>query len=318
MCIRDRCEYQNDPPDENDNIDDVLDSKGFLKRISKTPRGKLPVGTEHLTAFVDVQGQLLYWAVVAFGKGFRLGMVVDYGTFPEQPTRYFTLNSATKKLAAKYRGAKLGDRINSALKDLIDEDLMPRDWQFDDSKQTMKIGRLLVDANWGDSSNTVYGFCKSSKFSRHVMPAHGKYIGPTAAPISKYKSKKGEKVGCEWITRRNNSREVKHITFDSNWFKTQMHAAFAVEPGNENGMMICSGSAAAHQMLIDQLLSEKPSTLTKGERTTTLWTLPQSKPDNHLLDCVSGAIVAASLDGCKFPFENKRKRGKSAKKRFAI
>ena len=46
---------------------------------------------------------MLYYAVVAWGMDFT-GYIVDYGTFPDQKRRYFTLRQASKTLQAAFPG----------------------------------------------------------------------------------------------------------------------------------------------------------------------------------------------------------------------
>jgi hypothetical protein len=53
-------------------------------------RGEVPVGCNHLTAFIDVQANLLFYVVAAWEDDFT-GYVIDYGAFPDQKRPYFTL-----------------------------------------------------------------------------------------------------------------------------------------------------------------------------------------------------------------------------------
>jgi hypothetical protein len=47
---------------------------------------------------------MLFYAVCAWEPDFT-GYVIDYGTFPDQKRRYFTLRDATKTLLAEVAGA---------------------------------------------------------------------------------------------------------------------------------------------------------------------------------------------------------------------
>ena len=67
-----------------------LNNKIFAGKIlNSLPRGVAPIYATHLTLGIDVQQNILYWMVVAWGRKFT-GHVVDYGTFPDQKTRMFT------------------------------------------------------------------------------------------------------------------------------------------------------------------------------------------------------------------------------------
>ncbi len=313
-----QCEYQNEPPDENE-ADDFLDARGLRSRINGLPRAVVPVNAEYLTAFVDIQGQLLYWAVMAVTPQFG-GFVVDYGSWPDQPVRYFSLATATRTLSQRYPRMKLDARIMAALAELVDgivpgqppvkyqafalqngKGLMQREYARDDGT-LMRIGRLLIDANWGDSTSTVYAFARQSLHSASIHPAHGRYIGPTGAPIGAWQRKPGERIGDHWLIRRGKNRQVRHVIFDSNWWKTQLQTALAVPVGDAGSISLYAGSDAEHRMVIDHLVSEKSEIVRRdGDRSMTLWKLPPNKPDNHLLDCLSGCMVAASIEGAAFP-----------------
>jgi hypothetical protein len=41
--------------------DDLLTADEIAAKLNGLPRGRIPIGRDHLTAFVDVQGKLLYW-----------------------------------------------------------------------------------------------------------------------------------------------------------------------------------------------------------------------------------------------------------------
>jgi phage terminase large subunit GpA-like protein len=50
---------------------------------------------------------------------------------------------------------------------------LDRDWRRDDGA-LMRIERLLIDANWGNSTDVIYQFCRQSRHGPVVMPSHGR------------------------------------------------------------------------------------------------------------------------------------------------
>ncbi len=94
-------EYQNQPVSDAED-EDLLSIDQIQAKISGYGRGVVPPEADTLTAFIDVQGQVLYWVVVALRANDFTGWVIDYGTWPEQPVKYFTLSSIRKTLAKKY------------------------------------------------------------------------------------------------------------------------------------------------------------------------------------------------------------------------
>jgi hypothetical protein len=61
--------------------------------------------------------------------------------------------------------------------------LLDKEWRRDDGA-VMRIDRCLIDANWGQSSDLVYQFCRQSPHASVVMPSHGRYVGASSIPFS--------------------------------------------------------------------------------------------------------------------------------------
>ena len=152
-----------------------------------------------MTAFVDVQGQLLYWLVAAWSADFT-GYVIDYGAWPDQQQRYFTLAGARHTLERRYRGTGLEGRLSAGLRDLADQ-LLGRNWKRDDGME-IAIGRLLIDANWGQSTDVVYQFVRQSQRAALLLPTHGRGVKASDRPMHGWAKKPGEQVGLNWRIRR--------------------------------------------------------------------------------------------------------------------
>src|SRR5262249_25886839 len=153
-------------------IEGLLTAEEICLKVNGYERGLVPKDATNLTAFIDVQGSLLYWAVVAWGPGFT-GYVVDYGAWPRQQSPYYSLADAAPTLDALYKGGSEA-KIHAALGELTTF-LMAKEWPID-AGGVMKIGRCMVDANWGPMRDAVYAFCRQSPFAANIMPSHGRGI----------------------------------------------------------------------------------------------------------------------------------------------
>lgn len=56
-------EYQNEPLVQESDDEKLLTADEIVTRCNALERGRLPLKAEHITAAIDVQGKLLYWAV---------------------------------------------------------------------------------------------------------------------------------------------------------------------------------------------------------------------------------------------------------------
>jgi len=289
-------EYQNTPkPEVSDAAGVMLSAEMITSRANGAPRGTVPADAAKLTAFVDVQAKVLFWMVVAWRPDFS-GHIVAYGGYPEQKgIAYYTARDAKRTLSDLVRNAGLEPAIYAGL-DKLTTGLAARDWKREDGS-ILRIERLLIDANWGESTDTVYDFCRSSSHAAVITPSHGRYIGAASLPMSEYTRRKGEFVGLNWrVPAIAGKRTIRHVVFDTNFWKSFIAARLAVEPGDP-GSLTVHGAAAEHQMLIDHLTSEQRITTQGRGRTVDEWRMRETTRDNHWWDCLVGAAVAASMCG---------------------
>jgi hypothetical protein len=167
-------EYQNAPIPPQAADAGMLQADEIAAKVNHLQRGEIPVTCNHVTMFIDVQQKLLYWLVAAWTQDFT-GYVIDYGTFPDQRRQYFTLRDVRHTLAAFSPRAGVEGAIHAGLAQLTEE-CLGRAWLRDDGAE-LRVSRCLVDANWGQSTDVVYQFCRQSAHASVVMPSHGRFVG---------------------------------------------------------------------------------------------------------------------------------------------
>jgi len=151
-------EYQNEPLPQA-TVSTQLSAEEIVRKVNGHKRRLIPQDAQRLTAFVDVQKDALFYAVTAWSDAFT-GFVVDYGVYPDQKRERFTLRDIRKTLAKEHPGAGLEASLYAGLTSLA-ENLLGQQWTRDDGSK-LSIERLLIDANWGDSTDVVYKFCRQS------------------------------------------------------------------------------------------------------------------------------------------------------------
>ncbi|MCD0462272.1 terminase gpA endonuclease subunit [Roseiconus lacunae] len=288
-------EYQNEPLPEETVGADQLTADQVAAKINNLPRRRVPIAGNHLTAFIDVQGKLLFYVVAAWEDDFT-GYVVDYGTYPDQQRTYFTLRDARHTLATAAEGTGLEGSIYSGLESLTNE-LLGSEWQRDDGA-AMKIGRCLIDANWGHSTNVVYQFCRQSPHASILLPSHGRFVGASSNPFSEYKRRPGDRVGLNWrVPTIHGKRAIRHVIYDTNWWKSFTHARLAVAMGDRGCLSIFGDRPDQHRMFAEQVTAEYYVRTEGRGRTVDEWKARPEQPDNHWLDCLVGSAAAASMQG---------------------
>jgi hypothetical protein len=287
-------EYQNEPIPDKDQSSEDLTADLVASRLSGLERGTLPTWTNRITAFIDVQQKTLWWIVVAWSDACN-GAIIDYGVFPDQGRAYFTLKDAKLHFAhiAELKGAALEGQIAGALEILVNA-LMLRRFAYPDAT-TLGIERILIDANWGQSTETVYGFCQRSQHSASIYPSHGRYIGASSTPMSQWAKKPGERTGHNWRIVKA-KRGLRGVTYDTNAWKTWVKTRIFTAPGDVGTLLLHGKDPDRHRMIADQFSSEYCVRTTGRGRTVDEWKLKPAR-DNHWWDGIVGAAVAASIQG---------------------
>ena len=281
-------EYQNQPL-ADDISSDKLSKVALKVRASNVPRGTIPSGHNALTCFVDVQEKLLFWLVASWSDSFG-GHIVAYGTYPDQAVNFFEAGRAKRTLALAANGAGFEGSLRAGL-DHLSQDLMGREWPREDGV-SMRISQLMVDANWGQSTQVVRTFCKRSPFSATVIPSHGRGIGASSQPLGDKSKHRGDRIGLNWRIGRLGDADVRSCIYDTNFWKTFVSARLRLALGDPEALAFHSGE---HDLLFEHLTSEYPVRTEARGRVVDEWKM--SGRENHWWDCLVGATVAASVTG---------------------
>ena len=288
-------EYQNEPLPEETAEADELSADQIAAKLNRMKRGEVPVGCTHLTAFIDVQANVLFYVVTAWQEDFT-GYVIDYGTFPDQKRAYFTLRDVRYPLALATKIAGMEGAIYAGLERLTDI-LLGREWLRDDGAG-LRIERCLVDANWGSSTDVVYQFCRQSKYAAVLMPSHGRFVGASSQPFSEYKRKPGDRVGLNWrVPNVQGKRAVRHAVYDTNYWKSFVYARLAVPMGERGCLSLFGEKPEMHRLFAEHLTAEYRVRTEGRGRSVDEWKQRPERPDNHWFDCLVGCAVAASIQG---------------------
>lgn len=308
-------EYQNEPLPETAADEDLLSADQIAAKTNGMERGDVPLGANHLTMFVDVQQSLLYYVIAAWDDDFT-GYVVDYGTYPDQQRAYFTLRDARRTLGSAAKNAGMEGAIYAGLEALTGR-CLSRLWRRDDGAE-MRIERCLIDANWGASTDLVYQFCRQSAHAGIVMPSHGRFVGASSIPFSEYKRKTGDRVGLNWrIPNVQGKRAIRHLVFDTNYWKSFAHARLVVPMGDHGCLSLFGRDSELHRLMAEHLTAEYRVKTTGRGRTVDEWKLRPERTENHWLDCLVGCAVAASLQGAVLPGTDLPNREQRARVRLS-
>ena len=289
-------EYQNEPLAEDLGTEEQLTVDGVSGRVNGHSRLGVPVSATHVTSFIDVQKTMLFYVVCAWDDDFT-GRVIDYGEWPDQRRRFFTLAEANATLQRKFPRCGLEGCIYEGLKKLTGE-ILGREY-FRDDGAAMRVERCMIDANWGQSTDTVYQFCRESEFAGTVVPSHGKYIGASSKPMGEYKNAVGDRVGMNWrMPNVRGKRAVRHVVYDTNFWKSFVATRLLTATGDRGAITLWGRNPADHLLFAEHLTAEYRVKTEGRGRKVDEWKMRPDAHDNHWWDCIVGSAVAASMCGC--------------------
>lgn len=302
-------EYQNDPLPDDLGDDSHLAIDDVCEKLNGYERGVVPAEATTMTAFIDVHEKALYWVVSAWTPNFT-GFIVDYGAYPDQRSDYFQLREVKRTLKAAFPGHELEGALYAGLTALTTA-IIGREWPRHGGGG-FRIDKCMIDANWGQMTDLVYKFCRESPFAGSISPSHGMGITAAKKPLNDYQRKPGDRVGVNWRIPSSEGRAIRHVVFDANYWKTFIHTRLTTAAGDAGSLSIFGRSREKHRLLAEHICSEYRVKTEGRGRKVDEWQLRNKGDDNHLLDCLCGSAVAASIQGVALAASNtaqpKRKR----------
>jgi hypothetical protein len=290
-------EYQNEPLPEVQADENELTADQIAAKLNGLPKGRVPLGCQHLTMFVDVQQKLLFYAICAWAEEFS-GAVLEYGAWPDPQRSYFSLRDVTKTLSTVTPGTGLEGAIYAGLQALTERQLA-REWHREDGA-SLRIERCLIDANWGTSTDVVYQFCRQSPHAALLLPSHGRFVGASSLPFADYKRRPGDRVGLNWrIPGIMGKRAVRHVSFDTNFWKSFVFARLAVAMADKGSLALFGQKPEPHRLFAEHMTAEYRVRTEGRGRTVDEWKPRPGQPDNHWLDGIVGCAVGASILGVR-------------------
>lgn len=287
-------EYQNEPVSQAEETI-VVSADAMMERVNQRKKGEVPGSAAYVSAYIDVQEKVLFYLVAAWQTDFT-GCVIDYGTYPDQKRRHFSLREAKRTLKRTYQGAGTEGAIHAGLLEL-GQQLLGRNWPVAGSSgsQSMGIERLLVDS--GYLPGVVADACR--QLGGVAMPAKGKGITASMKPMAAYHRRAGERHGHHWyVPNVSRTAEVRHVLIDTNYWKSHVHRSLGRAVGDPGALTLWGKSPTTHRMLAEHVCDAETCVQTEGQgRILYEFSAKPSKPDNHLFDCLTGAAAAASMLG---------------------
>lgn len=292
-------EYQNNPQDKSgDKI--LLTADEITKKQSNYLELECPIEVEKITAFVDVQSELLYYGIVGWDKHFG-GHILKYSTYPEQQRVTFFKQAVPVTLEKLYPDLTPDARTRQALKDV--EKLIMEETSFRRSdNKVMNVDYLGYDQRY--KGNIVRSFIREAKDSRLVPCFGGKWTGeqkPMNHPdyIEKWTSD-GRRLGHGW--RQDVVKGgVQPIEVNPNIWKTMFLEGLATPSGERGCITLYAQEQFRHSLFASHLTAEYRDWKETRWGKFDIYKVKPGNPDNDWLDVMYNCCMLASFAGIEVP-----------------
>ena len=304
-------EYQNEPVEEKTGKIEPLSADQVAGKFNRLARGIVPLGCNVLTAMIDVQKDYLLWGVAAINSQGFTGAILDYGLWPETKRQYFRLSDDLPTLLQMYPG---GSRDNAWFQGIVDciAHISGRDWMGENG-QAHKLDGGMVDAQYGESTDSVYQAIRHSPHGRDWLPSHGRGIAAGQKSITQWADKPGDKKGLNWRIRMEGVRGQKHILYGTNEWKTFFAERLRTPMGDKGSLSLFGDRPSLHRMFAEHCTAEVCQEKTVNGQTSLIWSLIPGR-ENHLLDIGTGCLMRGSTLGCSTLGLTNKPRGQAKKK----
>lgn len=284
------CELQNEPQDQSA-AEKVLTPEVLFKKIINIKRGVIPINANRLTCGMDLQLNLIYWLVCAWGDGFS-GHVVDWGTFPAQPYADFTTENAPVKLSDVFPGLSYEGQLYQGLAQICPA-LYAKTWTREDGAE-LKIERGLIDANWSRTTETVLTYLHRTP-ELPIYPSRGKK--PGTGSFYPPKNKMASKTAYSFLTRLQPGELKQTVWIDTNKAKSAALGGLYKPQGERGTITLPTTKRVDYENLFDHFTSQYIEKWQTGELQFDIWKIKPGRTEDHWWDCLTLNIVANAICG---------------------
>ncbi len=297
-------EFQNEPiPDAAGDFVEEVSKDVLIKKVTNIRRGIVPRECNMITCGTDVGDHVLWYVICAWDNQFG-GSIIDYGTWPPQGSTHFRGGDPPKPLGLHYGGLTAPEAIYRGLDDLMG-DIIPRDRYQHETGNVFHVDRALIDS--GDNTDTVYKFIRQFVYRGQVYASKGFGLGPQKPSVSEWAIRDGEKPYHNCRLSAPDKKRGRIVAIDTNLWKSFLRDRL-ITPMNGRGSLSLFGSPVQHDpnyvnhdFFADHITAEKPERLSHPGRGRTMevWEKRPAR-ENHWLDCLVLAAVAASVQGLEW------------------
>lgn len=278
----------------------------ILNKIHNHDRFKCPVDAKFITTHVDINRNILTYVTVASPKEFR-PMIIDYGTWPEQPGATWKKSDVVYTLARHYKDIpEEHEQRYWGIRDLLNK--LGNQVYTREDNLVMHNNLILVDM--GYSIDEVQRAIRDCNYRNITACYRGQGIRAKDKPFMERHYEKHAEKHFHCATVPTIDRTLTALYADVNHFKSMFHK------GIKSRSDICGSISlftpermSGHLLYAKHCLEEAPveDYYEKEERRIITWENPRDN-DNEYFDNTIGCIAGLFKIGCEIRM-HRAKRG---------
>lgn len=303
---------------------DIISSEQLKRRVHEYNRRIVPPDATILVAHIDIGDEMLYYTVFATDPRFN-GAFVDYGTWPEAPTRFFKNYQVEgwSMLTTEFFKAYPDQRKNATFLEngrpraprqakiyfglgmLVNKLLSHKYVRADEHKTQMNISRIGIDTKWGAINEASKRFIRESQVPQ-LLAYQGQSFPPTRKQLEHYNLTKGwlfehEKhpsvKESKWVFRQTQQDNSWYLQADVDRQKDFLFQVLGSPLGSNGVVQMFNDTPENHDLFATQVCnSEYPEAVSVTSLTKNMYLL-RPNFDNDFLDCSVACMSLASYEG---------------------
>lgn len=276
----------------------VADIDTIISKVSNTPRRVVPADAMFICTHIDLNTEVFTYVTLASSQQ-MIPRVIDYGTFPEQPTNHWKKGDLHHKLAQLFPDIPENDESSLIYAGVqrLTSIIAKRFYKREDGVE-LQNRYIGVDAKW--LTDDVIRAIREADNRSMLIPMQGKYYGHRERPMMEEAGVSGRDQHYHCYTAPSTDHSVLMVRVDVNWIKTFIHRGFNARSGTIGSYTLYQPTDVnEHYLFANHCNGEFPTLHTnlKEERVIVEWTQYRGK-DNEYFDNIVGATALLFKCGC--------------------
>lgn len=263
----------------------------IISRTSNMYKRQLPQEVKTVVTHVDMNHEILTYVTLGCDTVYR-PFVIDYGTYPQQPTSVWKKKDLVKTLYDVYPEISKGDIGALFYRAIIDfsKILVNTNYPREDgvSLQNRLIG---FDARY--ETDDMLRAIRESDVRAFLIPTQGLYFGHKDRPLMELTNSPDREIHYHCYTSPSSDKTISILRMDINHLKTLVHRGFLTTPGDMGSYRLYKPTEyGEHNLLAQHCNAEYPTQHVniKEERVVLEWEQYRER-DNEYFDNLVGATA---------------------------